>query len=50
MVVVGDVLGVLRLPLPWLHHVVAVVGSPSRAIDIVRLCVTPGHCSLVDGG
>ena len=32
-VVVGDVLGVLRLPLPWLHRVVMVVGSPSREID-----------------
>ena len=40
---------------PWCHwvpslHHLRVAGSPSRAIDVVRLCSTPGHCSPVDGG
>ena len=30
--------------------IVAVVGSSSRMIDIMRLCTMPGHCSLVEGG
>jgi hypothetical protein len=29
---------------------VVVIGSPSRAINIARLCTTPGLCSPVDGG
>ena len=30
--------------------IVAVVGSSSRATDVVRLCTMPGRCSPVEGG
>ena len=46
-----------RLPpsSPWCHWApsschLRIAGSPSRTIDIMRLCATPGHCSLVDDG